>query len=196
MAPGPELWTERLHLRRWTDADLVPFAALNADPVAMEYFPSTLTTEQTATFIERAEQGFEARGFGWWAVETRAARSFIGFVGLSRVGPEFPFGPAVETGWRLARPAWGHGYATEAATAALAFGFSDLGLGEVVAFTAAGNRRSRAVMGRLGMTRDPSDDFGHPRLDEGHPLRPHVLYRLDRPTWEAGGGGRGAPGCG
>jgi len=185
MAPGPELWTERLHLRRWTDADLAPFADLNADPEVMEHFPSTLTTEQAAAFIEHAERGFEERGFGWWAVETRDDAAFIGFVGLSRVGPEYPFGPAVETGWRLARPAWGHGYATEAATAALGFGFAGLGLEEVVAFTAAGNRRSQAVMTRLGMTRDPADDFGHPALAEGHRLHAHVLYRLDRRHWEA-----------
>lgn len=186
MAHGPELWTERLHLRRWADADLAPFADLNADPVVMEHFPSTLTTDQAAAFIEHAERGFEERGFGWWAVETRDDAGFIGFVGLSPVGPEYPFGPAVETGWRLARRAWGHGYATEAATAALGFGFDGLGLDEVVAFTAAGNRRSQAVMARLGMTRDPADDFGHPALAEGDRLHAHVLYRLDRRRWEAG----------
>jgi ribosomal-protein-alanine N-acetyltransferase len=180
MTEGPERWTDRLHLRRWRRSDVAPFAVLCADPVVMEHFPSTLTTDQSAAFIERCERAFEARGFGWWAVETRAGGEFVGFVGLSAVGPEFPFGPAVETGWRLARSAWGHGYATEAAAAALAFAFGELELDQVVAFTVPANLRSRAVMERLGMVRHPEDDFDHPGLAVGHPLRRHVLYRRRR----------------
>ena len=188
MTPGPELWTDRLHLRRWTAADLRPFAALNADPEVMEYFPSTLSTEEVRVFIERVEAAFEDRGFSWWAVDTRHDGDFVGMVGLGRVGADYPFGPAVETGWRLARTAWGQGYAVEAARAALTYGFTALDLEEIVAFTTVANRRSRAVMDRLGMSHDPADDFDHPHLAAGHPLRPHVLYRLDRRRWVAGGG--------
>ncbi|MGO9029910.1 MAG: GNAT family N-acetyltransferase [Acidimicrobiales bacterium] len=185
MTDGPGLWTERLHLRRWKPPDQAPFAALNADPVVMEHFPSLLTTEESAAFIERAESSFEERGYGWWALESRDGAEFLGFVGLGMVRPGTPCAPAVETGWRLARPAWGHGYATEAARAAVAFGFDELGLDEIVAFTVPGNRRSQAVMARLGMTRDPDDDFDHPSVPVGHPLRRHVLYRLGRSAWEA-----------
>jgi ribosomal-protein-alanine N-acetyltransferase len=190
MPPGPELWTERLHLRRWTEADLRPFAALNADPVVMEHFPSTLTEAEVATFIERTEAAFDERGYGWWAVDTRHDGTFIGMVGLGRVDADYPFGPAVETGWRLDRRAWGQGFASEAARAALAHGFATVDAGEIVAFTAVGNRRSQAVMARIGMSRDPADDFDHPHLAADHPLHAHVLYRLDRKAWEAAGGGR------
>ncbi|GLW12552.1 N-acetyltransferase [Microtetraspora sp. NBRC 13810] len=172
------LSTERLLLRRWTEADREPFAALNADPRVMEFFPAPLTREESDALIDRIEAGLDADGFGWWALEVRATGEFVGFTGL--VWQRFPahFTPAVEVGWRLARPAWGHGYATEAARAALAHGFGEAGLAEVVSMTAAVNVRSRAVMERLGMTRDPADDFDHPRIAEGNRLRPHVLYRL------------------
>ena len=183
MADGPELQTPRLILRRWRDGDLAPFADLNADPEVMEHFPATLTTEETAAFIRHAEAGFEERGFGWWAVELRTGGDILGFVGLHQVDPPFPFAPAVEIGWRLARPAWGYGYATEAANAALAFGFTTLDLDEIVAFTVPANRRSQAVMTRLGMVRDLAGDFDHPTLSADQPLRPHVLYRLDRTGW-------------
>ena len=141
------LTTDRLLLRRWRDDDREPFAALNADPVVMEFFPSTLTRAASDALVDRIEQHFDEHGFGLWAVEVTAGAPFIGFVGLSVVPFDAHFTPAVEVGWRLAREHWGRGYATEGARAALAFAFGDIGLAEVVSFTAVANRRSRAVMG-------------------------------------------------
>jgi len=167
-------------LRRWIDADREPFAAMNADPEVMEFFPRALTRGESDGLVKRIEAGFERDGFGLWAVEVRETGDFVGFAGLNRVVFEAPFTPAVEVGWRLARAAWGSGYATEAGRATLAFGFERVGLGEIVSFTTAANRRSRAVMERLGMTRDPAEDFEHPSLPSGHPQRPHVLYRATK----------------
>ncbi len=174
------LETERLLLRRWRLEDLGPFAALNADPAVMEFMPATLSAAESAALIERIQAGFEADGFGLWALELPGEASCIGFAGLARVDFNVCFASAVEVGWRLARPFWGRGLATEGASAALAFGFEQCGLPQVVSFTAEGNRRSRAVMERLGMHHDPGEDFDHPLLAEGDPLRRHVLYRLDR----------------
>jgi RimJ/RimL family protein N-acetyltransferase len=172
-----ELSTARLLLRRWTPADREPFAALNDDPEVMRWFPSPLTRAQSDALAERIEADLDRQGWGLWALEARASGRFIGFTGLARPAFEAPFGPAVEVGWRLARTAWGHGYATEGARAAVAFAFEELALEEVVSFTAAGNARSRAVMERLGMRHDPADDFDHPRVADER-LRRHVLYRL------------------
>jgi len=180
LAAEPELLTARLRLRRWVDADREPFAALNADPAVMEYFPDPLSRQQSDRLIEAIERGFEQRGFGLWAVEVRSTGAFIGFTGLSEPSYETDFTPAVEVGWRLAREAWGMGFATEAAKASLAFGFERAGLNQVVSFTPAGNLRSRAVMERIGMRRDEAGDFDHPRLPDGHRLRRHVLYRIDK----------------
>lgn len=175
-----ELRTERLVLRRWRDSDRAPFAALNADPVAMEHFPSTLDRAQSDALVDRIEVDLDERGWGLWAVEAPDRAPFVGFVGLNVPGFEAHFTPCVEVGWRLAREHWGNGYATEAARAAVTFGFDELGLDEIVSFTSTTNTRSQAVMVRLGMTRDPADDFDHPRLEPGHRLRRHVLYRLRR----------------
>ena len=163
--------TDRLVLRQWRETDKEPFAALNADPEVMEHFPATLTREQSDAFVDRAAVAIASRGWGLWAVE--ADTGFVGFVGLNEPG----FMPGVEVGWRLARTAWGHGYATEAARAAVAYGFHQLGLAEIVSFTSTTNVRSQRVMQRLGMTHDPADDFDHPRVDDPR-LRRHVLYRL------------------
>jgi RimJ/RimL family protein N-acetyltransferase len=180
MEAGPRLKTARLLLRRWRAEDLAPLAALNADPVVMEHMPATLTEEQSTALIERIERSFEADGYGLWAVEVPGEAACIGFVGLAPVEIDVPFAPAVEVGWRLARAHWGKGYATEGARAALRFGFERRGLTEIVSFTAEVNRRSRAVMERLGMRRDPGEDFEHPQLPVGHRLRRHVLYRATR----------------
>jgi ribosomal-protein-alanine N-acetyltransferase len=144
----------------------------------MEHFPGTLSRGQSDELVEKIEGGFEANGFGLWALEVRATGEFIGFTGLAVPGFEAQFTPAVEIGWRLARSAWGNGYATEAALAALRFGFEGAGLDEIVSFTTLANHRSRAVMERIGMSHNPGDDFDHPGLPEGHPLRLHVLYRV------------------
>jgi len=123
-----------------------------------------------------------ARGYGLWAVERKDTAGFIGYVGLWPATFPAHFTPAVEVGWRLAADQWGHGYATEAARAALAHGFDSLGLEEIVSFTSSVNVRSWRVMERLGMRRDANGDFEHPNVPEGHPLRPHILYRIKRPA--------------
>jgi ribosomal-protein-alanine N-acetyltransferase len=179
--PGPELRTPRLTLRRWRDEDREPFAAMNADPRVMEFFVAPLSSGESDALVGRIEAGFDRDGFGLWALEVRETGEFIGFTGLAPPEFEAHFTPAVEVGWRLAAPAWGRGYATEAARAALGFGFERAGLEEIVSMTSAVNERSRAVMERLGMRRDPADDFDHPGVPPGHPLRPHVLYRTVSP---------------
>jgi RimJ/RimL family protein N-acetyltransferase len=173
----------RLVLRQWRDGDRAPFAALNADPMVMEHFPAMLTRDQSDAMVDRCVEQIERDGYGLWAVEVRTTGEFIGFVGLAVPSWEAAFTPCTEIGWRLARSAWGHGYATEAANAALATAFGPVGLGEVVSFTTTGNLRSQQVMQRIGMTRDPSTDFDHPRVAAG-PLRRHVLYRVSRVDWE------------
>jgi RimJ/RimL family protein N-acetyltransferase len=178
----PKLHTERLVLRRWSAADRAPFAALNADPEVMRHFPAPLARAESDALVDLIEQRLERDGWGLWALEERRGRRFIGFTGLAPVGFEAPFTPAVEVGWRLARDAWGHGYATEAAREAARFAFTELRLDELVSFTAPANVRSRAVMARLGMTHDAAGDFDHPSVPEGHPLRRHVLYRLAAPS--------------
>lgn len=180
MNASPELRTERLRLRRWLATDREPFAGLNRDPVVMEHFPSVLSREESDALVDRIEQHFQDHGFGLWAVEVPGVAPFIGYVGLSVPRFEARFTPCVEIGWRLAREHWGHGYATEGARAALDFGFQMLGLNEIVSFTVPGNVRSCRVMVRLGMTRNPDDDFDHPSLPKRHSLRRHVLYRISR----------------
>ncbi|MEU1619420.1 GNAT family N-acetyltransferase [Streptomyces sp. NPDC005722] len=171
-----ELSTERLLLRRWQDRDLAPWAAMNADPEVREHLGAPLTREESDASVARFRADFDERGYGWWAVEVRATGEFAGFAGLDPVDDGLPF-TGVEIGWRLARAAWGKGYATEAARAVLAFGFGTLGLPEILAVTTAGNLRSQAVMRRIGMTRDPAGDFDDPTAPEG-PLRPNVLFRI------------------
>jgi ribosomal-protein-alanine N-acetyltransferase len=182
--PGPELTSDRLLLRRWRDEDREPFAAMNADPEVMRHFESPLTRRQSDALIDQVEAGFEADGFGFWAVQTHAG-AFIGCVGIARSTADAHFTPAVEMAWRLGRRFWGQGYATEAAARSLDFAFGPAALDEVVAFTAATNERSRALMARLGMQRDPAEDFEHPRVAPGHPLREHVLFRMPAASWRA-----------
>lgn len=179
------LATPRLVLAPWTEQDLAPFAALNADPEVMRYFTKTMSTEESDALVDRLRGMWTEHGYGFSAVRRREDDAFIGMVGIQKVlNPAYPFAPAVEVGWRLAKAYWRQGYASEAARAALAHGFDVLGLAEIVAFTAASNLPSQAVMASLGMTRDPSDDFQHPLLPEDHPLRLHVLYRLRRENFE------------
>jgi RimJ/RimL family protein N-acetyltransferase len=183
--PG-ELTTARLRLRRWRADDLEPFAQLNADRRVREFFPSVLTYQESAASMDHIGNHFEQRGFGLWAVEVIGGAPFIGFIGLSVPAFDAPFMPCVELGYRLAVDHWGHGYATEGSRAALAFGFATADLAEIVAMIADGNERSRRVVERLGMTRHAADDFDHPKIAAGHPLRRHVLYRLAAAEWAAG----------
>jgi RimJ/RimL family protein N-acetyltransferase len=181
----PTLSTERLILRAWREADLPAFAALNADPRAMEFLPKCLERGESDALAGRIAAHFRQHGFGVWAVEVPGVAPFIGFAGLAVPGFEAHFTPCVEIGWRLAFAHWGRGYATEAARRVLAHAFGPLGRAEIVSFTTRGNRRSRAVMERLSMRHDPADDFLHPSLPADHPQRPHVLYRLDREAYVA-----------
>ena len=184
-SPVPRVETERLVLREFLERDRAPFAALNADARVMEHFPSALTREESDELVDRIGQRWAEDGLGLWAVERREGGAFLGFTGLAPPRFEAVFTPCVEVGWRLATEAWGHGYATEAARAALAFGFEVRGLSEILSWTVPANLRSRAVMARIGMTHDPADDFDHPNIAVGSPLRRHVLYRLSRERWLA-----------
>ena len=175
-----ELVTGRLKLRQWRDADRAPFAALNADPEVMRYFPATMTQAQSDEFAGYVYDTIDRQGWGLWAVEVTDGPPFVGFVGLNRVTFTAHFTPAVEVGWRLGRPFWGNGYATEAGAAALTYGFEQLDLDEIVSFTSRLNEPSIRVMRRLGMRHDAAGDFDHPRVAEGSPLRRHVLYRLPK----------------
>jgi RimJ/RimL family protein N-acetyltransferase len=187
----PDLRTARLHLRQWGTADRESFALMNRDPAVMQYFPDLLSRDESDGLVDRMMQ-FNERGLGLWVVEAPGVQAFAGCVGLSVPPFEAPFTPCVEIGWRLVQQCWGRGYATETARAVLDYGFTALELDEIVAFTVPENRRSRQVMERLGMTRDPADDFDHPRLPDGHPLRAHVLYRMpaDRFSKSIHAGGR------
>lgn len=180
---APRLTTPRLILRAWREEDLEPFACLNADERATQYLLNRLTRAQSDAMVARIDAHFEREGFGLWAVEAPGVAPFIGAVGL--VVPSFSaaFTPCVEIGWRLAPDFWGLGFANEAARAAVAYGFEMAALDEIVSFTVPANTRSQAVMQRLGMTRSPADDFDHPLVPAGHPLRRHLLYRLSKEAW-------------
>ena len=177
--PERQLRTERLLLRGWREADLAPFAALNADPEVMRYFPALLSRHESDALAERISASLAERTWGLWAVEREGV--FLGFTGLAVPRFEAHFTPAVEIGWRFARAAWGSGYATEAANAVVRFAFDELRLDQIVSFTAAANLRSRAVMERIGMVHDEAGDFDHPLLPASSSLRRHVLYRLRNP---------------
>ena len=174
--------TARLLLRPWQDGDHAPFAAMSADSEVMRYLLKPGSPEAVAPWIARQVAHGAEHGFCFWAVEERGTGSFVGAVGLQRIGYQAHFTPAVELGWRLARPFWGRGYAPEAAGACLQFGFETLQLGEIVADACVENTKSRRVMEKLAMQRDPADDFDHPRVPEGSPLRRHVLYRARATT--------------
>ena len=180
-----ELETPRLHLRAWTDEDLPPFAAMNADPEVMRHFPGAMTRVKSDALAKRICDNMTKHGWGLWAVEVKTGPKFAGFVGLAIPTFKAEFMPAMEIGWRLSRDCWGRGFATEGAQAALAFAFGRLNLGELVSFTVTANERSRAVMERLGMIHKPADDFDHPMIAAGSPLRRHVLYRLTQKRWRA-----------
>jgi RimJ/RimL family protein N-acetyltransferase len=180
----PILTTDRLLLRHWCDSDREAFARMNADPQVMEFFPERLSREVSDALVDRAEAHFREHGFGPCAAEFRSDGTFIGFIGLSFPSFQTHFTPCVEIGWRLAANYWGQGLATEGARAAVRYGFETLGLDEIVSFTVPANTRSTRVMEKIGMTRNPADDFDHPQLPEGNALRRHVLYRLRRSDWK------------
>lgn len=170
--------TSRLVLRHWEDRDRDTFAEMNSDPKVMEFMPSCLSRAESDLLVDRIGEHFREHGFGLYAVELRGERQFIGYVGLAIPTFEAHFTPCVEIGWRLAASAWGKGFATEGARAVVQEAFEKLGLKGLVSFTVPANIRSRRVMEKLGMSHDPGEDFNHPGLPDGHPLRRHVLYRL------------------
>jgi RimJ/RimL family protein N-acetyltransferase len=172
--------TERLLMRRWRDSDRAPFAAMNADPEVMRYFPAALDRAASDAYMDRIEALFQRQGFGLWALEQEATGRFLGFTGLNPMPPGVPGAGGMEVGWRLASHAWRQGFATEAATAALDVGFRGVGLAGIWSMTAVLNEPSQALMRRLGMTLQ--GHFEHPRVEPGHPLRPHVVYRITRPA--------------
>jgi ribosomal-protein-alanine N-acetyltransferase len=178
-----EMTTPRLRLRVWDDCDAEPYAAINADARVREHFEGVLDRAESDASMSRIRAHFDAHGYGVWAVELRDHPGFIGYAGITHPSFAAPCGPCVEIGWRLAFAHWGHGYATEAARAALDAGFADVGLDEIVSFTTVANERSRRVMERLGLSHDPADDFDHPSLPPGHRLSRHVLYRIRRTDW-------------
>jgi len=180
----PALETDRLILRTWREEDKAPFAALNADPAVMEFFPKTYTRAESGATVARSMAGFDKHGFGFFAAERKDMGAIIGFVGIQWLPFEEKFTPAVEIGWRLAQEHWGVGFATEGAQACLRHGFMDHGLGEIVAITTHTNIRSRRVMDKLGMTHYPEFDFERPTIPVGDPTRPHVLYKITKPEWE------------
>ena len=174
-------------MRRWRSSDIEPFAELNADPEVMRYFLAPLSLDQTKSFVASVEAHFEREGFGLWALELLDGGGFIGFAGLSIPRFEADFTPCVEIGWRLARRFWGQGYAPEAAREALRFGFDECKLDEIVSFTSRLNLKSIRVMEKIGMHSNPAEEFDHPMVEAGHPLRRHVLYRLRVRDWSGAG---------
>ena len=193
MAETAVLTTERLLMREFRDADREPFAVMNGDPVVMEHFVKPQTPAESGVFVDRIRAQWQAEGWGLWALERSDTGEFLGYAGLWPVRFEAAFTPKVEVGWRLAAGHWGQGFATEAAQRAVVYAFDTLGWPEIVSFTAVGNLRSRAVMERLGMGREPEWDFEHPYVPEGHPVRPHVFYRLSAADWRARPTYRGQP---
>ena len=173
------LETPRLILRPWREEDLDPLFAINGDPDSMRHFLSVLTRPESDAWGRRMQSHIDAHGWGFWAVEERGGAPFVGVVGLMTIGWQARFTPAVEIGWRIAPAHRSRGFAAEAARRCLDFGFGTLGLAEIVAFTIAANTASWRLMERLGMRADGG--FDHPRVPEGHPKRPHLLYRLAAP---------------
>ena len=177
-----ELETERLKLRQWRPSDYIPFAYLNKDPEVMEYYPNTLTELESNKFANKLDSLISNRGWGFWAVELKSTKQFIGFVGLHIPEVVLPFTPCTEIGWRLAKEHWGNGYATEAANAALKYAFETLQVNEVVSFTSLQNVKSKSVMDRLNMV-NTMQNFEHPSIPKGHKLREHVLFKITKSQW-------------
>ncbi|MDF9828487.1 RimJ/RimL family protein N-acetyltransferase [Ereboglobus sp. PH5-10] len=179
-----ELTTPRLRLRQWRDSDRELFFELCRNPRVMEFLMPVDDRAASDVIMDRWAAHITGHGWGFWAVELREAIAgnsapvFIGSVGLQIPRHPFPFMPCVEVGWRLFPEHWGKGYAIEAARASIDFGFNRLGLSEIVAITTTPNRRSQAVMQRLGMTPGNPPVFRHPAIPRDHPLNEHVLYRL------------------
>lgn len=182
MSKSIQLETERLKLRQWKNSDFPAFSEINADPVVMKYFPNTLSEDESNAIANKCKDLISKRSWGFWAVEIKEEKEFIGFVGLHKTSYDLPFTPCVEIGWRLGKKYWGKGYATEAAFEALKFAFEELKLSEVYSFTSVSNMQSWSVMERLNM-QNLKKNFEHPMVPERHPLREHVLYKITAEQW-------------
>ncbi|MEO8684735.1 MAG: GNAT family N-acetyltransferase [Devosia sp.] len=176
------LETERLVLREWEDRDRPYFAAIVADPYVMRYYPATRSHSEADAWIDRMIAGYAAGTAHFMAVERKTDGALLGLTGTAGIAFAIPTAPQIEIGWLLGQQFWGQGYAPEAARAAMAHAFDVLGHKEVTAFTATINRPSQRVKEKLGMRRDPAANFEHPNVPAGHPLRPHVLYRVANPA--------------
>ncbi|MDE3252735.1 MAG: GNAT family N-acetyltransferase [Bacteroidota bacterium] len=181
MSVKPMIETERLWIRQWITADLAPFCRLNGDPVAMEFFPATLTEEQSRDQMNRIRQHINQKGYGFFALERKDTGEFIGFTGLWHPSFTASFTPCTEIGWRILPQHWNQGFATEAAKACLQFGFTRLDLSEIVSFTSVHNHRSEKVMQKIGMQK--TLEFNHPKIAPGHYLEKHVLYQISKEKW-------------
>jgi RimJ/RimL family protein N-acetyltransferase len=177
-----EIQTDRLIMRQWNKEDYSAFAEMNADQDVMEFYPDILTIEQSNAMAQKIESEILVKGWGFWAVELKNNKSFIGFVGLHEPGYKLPMSPCIEIGWRLAKEYWGNGYATEAGKAALDTAFKKLKLAEVYSFASVSNKKSQAVMERINMI-NTNNNFEHPIIPKNNPLREHVLYKIDRQHW-------------
>jgi ribosomal-protein-alanine N-acetyltransferase len=171
--------TARLTLRNWKQSDTAPFAAMNPDPKVMEFYPDIMTAQETQDMIDRIDAHFDAHGFGLWATELKATGEFIGYIGTKVFEGKTPFAPCIEIGWRIAAAHWGKGYAPEGARKILEQMRAVCDPDQILSFTATINTKSRKVMEKIGMFHDPAEDFDHPNVEAGHPLQPHVLYRMN-----------------
>ena len=178
METGYIFESQRLGFRRWKERDRIPFAAMTADPEVMRYFPKPLAKREADRLIDRFETHMVDKGYTMWAVERKEDGAFIGFIGLLEITMAIEGQGAAEIGWRLDKSFWKQGYAVEVALACLGYAFGSLGMTEVYSFTSAVNKPSETVMKRIGMTK--IDDFEHPKLAGGSPLKRHVLYKIDR----------------
>jgi RimJ/RimL family protein N-acetyltransferase len=172
--------TARLILRTWREQDAEALYQINQDPRVVEFLPGMMTMDEVHAFMEHCNRGFIEHRFCLFAVELKATHELIGYIGLNIPNWQAHFTPCVEIGWRLGSQYWGQGYATESARAVLHYGFHDIGLDEIVSFTVPANVRSIRVMEKIGMQRDLTGDFAHPKLAAGHPLSKHVLFRCQR----------------
>ena len=174
------LVTWRLQLREWREADKPLLAEIHSDPEVMRFLGGMKTFAETCAIVDRLIGMFKSQEPGFWAAERIADGKLIGWIGLRKLGPEYPFGPALEVAWRLGRSFWNQGYATEGARAALSYAFDVLDAPRVFAFTALANDRSEAVMRRVGMKKVEGGEFAHPDLPATDPHSLHVLYVAER----------------
>ena len=169
--------SDRLGFRNWNERDLDEFAELNSDEDVMEYFPKTLTKEETFKFIERLKKCFEKNRYTYFAVDTLETNEFIGFIGLFYQNYKSDFTPNVDIGWRLRKSFWKKGYATEGAKKCIEYGFKSLGLEKIISVCPEKNSKSKNVMKKIGMNK--VGEFNHPKLKDYPELEKCVCYEIN-----------------